>query len=122
MSPPRSCPRGPARSAGVSAAASLMSVLPACIRPWQPHSFLFHDLGTEVAQLRLDDALVGRSHAYQQLLARRAALQVLVRVLVEYLRLRELDGGGDFGGLQQVVDDLHQAVVEVLARVAKILV
>ena len=70
----------------------------------------------------LDDALVRRSHADQQFLPGRAALQIRIRILVEHLRLHELDRAVHLRRLQQLIDDLHQAVVEVLARITEILV
>src|SRR3954454_15334801 len=79
-----------------------------------------HDRFAKLPQLGLHDSLVRRSHAQQQLLPRRQALELGIRVLIEYLRLRDLQGSRHIRCLQHVINDLDQAVVEILARIAQV--
>src|SRR5262249_307144 len=111
------------RSCAITCASSGSAALIASlILPTSGASLLLHDLRAELAQLGLGGPGVLRPQAQGQPLARRAALELGIGELVEHLRLRQLQRAGGLGGLQQVIDDLDQAVVEVLARVAEILV
>src|SRR5215470_13283722 len=115
----RSCARGCSSPVSSVEKASLMSILRA---PAASALFLVDDLGAKVAQLRLDDALILRTHADQQLLSRRTILEAGVGVLPEDLRLHHRDRRWHLGRLQQVIDHLHEPIVEILARIAEILV
>src|SRR5258708_7786549 len=118
-----SCESGLSMSSSSEALNSLMTTpLRGYLSIFSSSSVLLDDRGTKLPQLRLDGARVGRPHADQQLLPRRAGFQVRIRVLVEHPRLLEQNRPGRLGGAQQVIDRLHQAVVEVLARIAEILV
>src|SRR5215469_802595 len=112
----RSCASGLPTPSGSKAVALFMS------DPSAAKLLVLGDLGAKVAQLRLDDARVLRAHADQQLLPGRAVFQARVGVLPEHARLHQLDRRRHLGRLQQMIDHLDQPVVEVLARVAEILV
>src|SRR5256884_9880698 len=84
--------------------------------------FLVDDLGPKLAQLRLDGALVRWTHADQQLLPGRAPLEIRIRVLVHHPGLHQRDRRLHHRRLQQMIDHLDQAVVEVFAGVAEVLV
>src|SRR5207248_10827958 len=84
--------------------------------------FLPDDLGAKFPQFRLDGARVRRTHADQQLLSGRATFEVSVGVFVEDLGLHQLDRRRHLRRLQQLIDHLDQPIVEVLARIAQVLV
>src|SRR5689334_22802126 len=115
----RSCASSRSSPASSIDGVSFMSILGRA--RWRT-SLLVDDLGAELAQLGLDDARILRTHADQQLLSRRAVLEGRVGVLPEDLRLQQRYRCRHLRCLQQVVDHFHQPVVEVLARVAEVLV
>src|SRR5919108_1009225 len=88
----------------------------------QRRLWLADDLGAKCAQLRLDGARVGRTHADQQLLPGRAPFEIRIGVLVHHSRLHERNRRGPLRSLQQVIDHLDEPVIEILAGIAQVLV
>src|SRR6267143_1419021 len=108
---------GFSRSAPSIAVASLMFE-----HPFGAALFLLDDLGAKFPQFRFYGARVGRTHADQQLLSGRAALETRVGVFVEDPGLHQLDRRRHLRRLQQLIDHLDQPIVEVLAGIPQVLV
>src|SRR5215470_6766205 len=109
----RSCASGRSSPASSIDGVSFMSILS---RVRCGASFLVDDLGAELAQPCLDDALVLRTHADQQLLPGRAVLEARIGVLPEHLRLHQRNRRRHLRSLQQVVDHFHEILVRLLKQ------
>src|SRR6267154_3627682 len=78
-------------ASGLSRPAPSIAVASLIEHPFGAASFLLGDLGAKFPQFRLDGARVCRTHADQQLLSGRTALEVGVGVFVEHLGLHQPD-------------------------------
>src|SRR5689334_16017396 len=77
---------------------------------------LGNDGFAQLAQFRLDRRGIGTAHADESLLPRRFRFELRIREGIQHARLRKRDRALDVGRGEQVVDDLDQAIIEVLRR------
>src|SRR5690349_10229393 len=70
------------------------------------------DFLAQLAKLRLHLRRVGRSHANEHLLSRGEPLELGIGVLVKHVAHDELDRAVRLGRGEQVIDHLHEAIVE----------
>ena len=80
------------------------------------------DSAAKFPELGFHDRGVVAAEAHHDLLAGRSPLELVIGEFVKDFRLHELDIRGHVGRREQVVDHLHQTIVEVRPWVAELLV